>query len=221
MRELIIGVRVSAITPDSSTAPARVNANSVNSTPVSPPWKPIGRYTAISVVVIATTGHASSRAPRIEASNGVIPSSMCRWMFSSTMIASSTTMPIASTIASRVSRLMVKPISNIRNNAPISDSGMVTAGISTLRSEPRNRKITTITMISASTIVLMTSLIASWIASVLSYGMVALMPCGSCGTISPSQTLRTSLMTSSEFASGATKMPMKVADSPLMRTEVP
>ena len=125
--------------PDRNTAPASVNANSVNSTPVRPPWKPIGRYTAISVVVIATTGQASSRAPRIEASNGDMPSSMWRWMFSSTMIASSTTMPIASTIASNVSRLIVKPISSIRNSAPTSDSGTVTAGISTLRNEPRNR----------------------------------------------------------------------------------
>ena len=139
MRELIIGVSVSAITPDSSTAPARVKANSVNSTPVMPPWKPIGRYTAIRVVVIATTGHASSRAPRSAASIGVMPSSMWRWMFSSTMIASSTTIPIASTIANRVSRLMVKPINSIRNMPPTSDSGMAIAGISTLRSEPRNR----------------------------------------------------------------------------------
>ncbi len=68
-----------------------------------------------------------------------MPSSMWRWMFSSTMIASSTTMPIASTIASSVSRLMVKPINSIRNSAPMSDSGTVTAGISTLRSDPRNR----------------------------------------------------------------------------------
>ena len=64
---------------------------------------------------------------------------MCRWMFSSTMIASSTTMPIASTIANNVSRLMVKPINSIRNSVPTSESGTVTAGISTLRNEPRNR----------------------------------------------------------------------------------
>ena len=164
----IIGLSVSAITPDSSTEPARVKANSVNSTPVRPPWKPIGRYTATSVVVIATTGQASSRAPLIAASWGDMPSSICRWMFSSTMMASSTTMPIASTIASRVSRLMVKPISSIRNSEPTSDSGTVTAGISTLRSEPRNRKITTITMTTASTMVLTTSSMASWICSVLS-----------------------------------------------------
>ena len=61
---------------------------------------------------------------------------------------------------------MVKPISSIRNSAPISDSGTVTAGMITLRSEPRNRKITTITMITASTIVVMTSSIASWMYSV-------------------------------------------------------
>ena len=120
------------------------------------------------MVVIATTGQASSRAPLIEASCGLMPSSMWRWMFSSTMIASSTTMPMASTIASRVSRLMVKPISSIRNSAPTSDSGTVTAGMTTLRSEPRNRKITTITITTASMIVLTTSLIASWIDSVLS-----------------------------------------------------
>ena len=167
-RAHIIGDRVSATTPDSSTAPARVKANSVNSTPVMPPWKPIGRYTATRVVVMATTGQANSRAPLSAASVGVSPSSIWRWMFSSTMIASSTTMPIASTIASRVSRLTVKPISSIKNSAPTSDSGTAMVGISTLRTDPRNRKITTITMISASMIVRTTSLIASWIASVLS-----------------------------------------------------
>ena len=45
------------------TAPASVNANSRNRLPVSPPEKPIGAYTANSVIVIAMTGTASSRAP--------------------------------------------------------------------------------------------------------------------------------------------------------------
>ena len=36
-----------------------------------------------------------------------------------------------------------------------------------------------------------------------------------------SHSVRTFLMTSSEFASGDTKMPMNVAASPLMRTDVP
>ena len=42
MREAIIGDSVSATMPETATAPASVNANSVNSAPVRPPWKPIG-----------------------------------------------------------------------------------------------------------------------------------------------------------------------------------
>ncbi|MNS91206.1 hypothetical protein D3C72_1252850 [compost metagenome] len=91
--------------PEMITAPARVRANSLNSAPVSPVRKPIGAYTAARVMVIDTTGMAISRAPSRAASNGDLPSSMCRWMFSTTTIASSTTKPMASTMASRVSRL--------------------------------------------------------------------------------------------------------------------
>ena len=41
-REHIIGDSVSAMMAETVTAPTRVKANSVNSAPVSPPWKPIG-----------------------------------------------------------------------------------------------------------------------------------------------------------------------------------
>ena len=57
-------------------------------------------------------------------------------------MASSTTSPTDSTMASSVSRLSVKPNTCIRNTAPISESGMATSGISTERNEPRNRKMT-------------------------------------------------------------------------------
>ena len=40
--ELIMGDSVSATTPETITAPARVNANSRKSVPVSPPWIPMG-----------------------------------------------------------------------------------------------------------------------------------------------------------------------------------
>ncbi len=43
--------------------------------------------------------------------------------------------------------------------APTSDSGMVTTGIATERKVPRNRKMTTTTMLSASSSVWITSLI--------------------------------------------------------------
>ena len=58
---------------------------------------------------------------------------MWRWMFSSTTIASSTTRPIASTMPSSVRMLIVKPKIQRKKNAPISDTGMVTNGISVAR----------------------------------------------------------------------------------------
>ena len=45
---------------------------------------------------------------------------------------------------------------------PMIDSGIVTTGISTDRSEPRNRKITTMTIATASISVLRTSSIEDW-----------------------------------------------------------
>ena len=42
MREHIIGESVSATIAEMVTAPTRVKANSVNSAPVRPRWKPIG-----------------------------------------------------------------------------------------------------------------------------------------------------------------------------------
>ena len=83
-------------------------------------------------------------------------------MFSTITIASSTTRPTESTIASSVSRLIVKPATSIRKTAPTSEIGIATTGMSTERTEPRNRKITTITISSVSVSVVSTSSIASW-----------------------------------------------------------
>ncbi len=74
-------------------------------------------------------------------------------MFSSTTIASSTTRPIASTIASRVSVFTVKPSAYMIANAPISEAGMVTTGIRVARRFRRNRKTTSTTSRTASPIV--------------------------------------------------------------------
>ena len=98
----IMGDSVTAMMPEITTAPASVNANSRNSVPVRPCVKPIGAYTAASVIVMDTIGTKISFMPTIAASTGFSPSSMWRWMFSSTTMASSTTRPMASTIASSV-----------------------------------------------------------------------------------------------------------------------
>ena len=74
----------------------------------------------------------------------------------------STTSPIASTIARRVSRLRLNPIAAIKVPAPISDSGIVTIGITTERTLPRNRKITTTTMTTAWPRLILTSSIEAW-----------------------------------------------------------
>ena len=86
---------------------------------------------------MAMIGPASSRAAWIAAGSGVMPSSRWRLTFSTTMMASSTTRPIASTSASSVSRLIEKPKASIMMKVPISDSGIATTGITTERSEPR------------------------------------------------------------------------------------
>ena len=69
---------------------------------------------------------------------------------------------MASTIASSVSRLKVKPAISISVQTPISESGMVTTGMMTERNEARNRKITTTTMPTASMRVIFTSSIEDW-----------------------------------------------------------
>ena len=71
-----MGESVSATTAETVTAPAKVKANSRKSAPVSPPWMPMGTYTAISVIVMAMIGPTSSRAAWMAAGNGASPS----WM---------------------------------------------------------------------------------------------------------------------------------------------
>ena len=104
--DVSMGESVSATTPDTQTVPASVKANSRKSAPVRPEVKPIGAKTATSVSVMVMTGAAISRAPFMAASKGLMPSSMWRWMFSTTTMASSTTRPMASTKASSVRRLI-------------------------------------------------------------------------------------------------------------------
>ena len=60
----------------------------------------------------------------------------------------------------------MKPAASIRNTAPISEIGIATTAITTERSEPRNRKITAITIRSVSVSVESTSWIASWMYAV-------------------------------------------------------
>ena len=89
-------------------------------------------------------------------------------MFSITTIASSTTMPVASTMPKSVSTLIEKSNSLMNANVPISDTGMVIAGMIVLRQFCRNRNITRMTRPIASSSVHSTSMIDSRTTTTLS-----------------------------------------------------
>ena len=81
---------------------------------------------------------------------GSFRSCIKRSMFSITTIASSTTRPVASVSPNRVRVLIEKPNSLTNANVPSSDTGKVSAVMSTLRQPCKNTKMTRITSAMAS-----------------------------------------------------------------------
>ena len=122
--------------------------------PVNPGRNDAGRNTEISTSVMPTIGANSTSIALIAASWPDMPSSMLCAAPSTTTMASSTTMPIASTIANKVDRLMVNPSAAIAANAPMMVTGTVVAGTSIARQSCRNTRITTSTSRPASISVL-------------------------------------------------------------------
>src|SRR3954453_23261555 len=93
-------------------------------------------------------------------------------------MASSTTKPVASVIPKSVSELMENPNILMNANVPISDTGMVTAGIMVARQSSRNRKMTMITITMASSRVVITSLTESPTTVVVSNAITYFIPGG-------------------------------------------
>ena len=133
-----------------ATAAANATDNSRNSRPVLPCKNPTGKNTAINTAVVANTANATCLVPRRAATNAGSPKSTRRWMFSTTTMASSTTRPMHSTKASKVSRLIENPNAYSAMNEAITHTGTVTAGIIAARTLPRNNQITTSTSTMAS-----------------------------------------------------------------------
>ena len=73
-----MGDKVSATKPETNTAPAKANANSLNNLPVRPGVNASGANTAAKVRDMATMANPISLAPLMAAENGSKPSSMCR-----------------------------------------------------------------------------------------------------------------------------------------------
>lgn len=82
---------------------------------------------------------------------------MCRSTASTTMMASSTTKPIANTNPNRVRRLMLKPSIAKTPTLPINDTGTAAIGMIVARNVPRNRYTMTSTSTSAMKNVFITS----------------------------------------------------------------
>ena len=121
--------------------------------------KVTGTKTASRTSVVAMTGVVISRMACRVASLGASPSAMSFSVFSTTTIASSTTMPMASTSAKSVTVLSDMPSPSSTAKVPISETGIATAGTIVARTLPRKTKTTRITSTSARTSVSITSLI--------------------------------------------------------------
>ena len=84
--------------------------------PISPDTNAIGISAAITVKVARMVGPpTSSTAGGIASRSDLPPRAMCRWMFSTTTMASSTRMPIEKISANSDTRLRVNPIAHEAN----------------------------------------------------------------------------------------------------------
>ena len=95
--------------------------------------KATGTKTAASTRVIVTIGVAISAMAARVAARGLKPRSRYFSTFSTTMMASSTTRPMASTRPIRVSVLIEKPKAAMRPKVPTSETGMAISGIRVAR----------------------------------------------------------------------------------------
>ncbi|MNM66338.1 hypothetical protein D3C81_778180 [compost metagenome] len=143
-----------------------------------------------------------------------------RSTFSITTIASSTTMPMASTIANSVSWLMVKPMASMPMKVPSRATGMTRVGMIVARKFCRKINITRNTSTIASIRVWITSSIEMVTKVVLSYGVNQLTPCGKLGA-SSSILERTALDTSRALAPGSSWMANTATGLPLYLVSKP
>ena len=120
-------------------ANAMTRPNSLNMRPTTPPMNSTGMNTATSDSVMEMMVKLTSLAPLNAASIGFSPASMCRTMFSSMTIASSTTKPTASVSASSEMLSIEWPATYISANVPITEIGSATAGMKVARALRRKK----------------------------------------------------------------------------------
>ncbi len=114
------------------------------------------------------TGPETCSIALMVASRGARPCSMWCSTASTTTIASSTTMPMASTRPNKVSVLRLKPMAIMAAKVPMMATGTATSGMMAERQFCRNTSTTMATRITASRSVLNTSRIDSLMNGVVS-----------------------------------------------------
>ena len=166
------GVSVSATKAEMATEMVIVTANCLYRTPVMPPTKATGIKMDASTAVVAIIGPCTSCIAFSVASLAGSPSlAMCSSTFSITTMASSTTRPMASTMAKRVSVLMVKSRTMKLAKVPTMETGTASTGIRVVRHFWRKINTTRITRSRDSMNVSRTSLIDALMKFVLSMMM--------------------------------------------------
>src|SRR5271154_5116989 len=148
------GVKVSALKSEIAIEKAMVRANCLYRMPVVPGKNETGTNTEISTSEVAMTALVTSPiASDVALCGSQCSSEICRCTFSITTIASSTTRPVASVIPKSVRELMEKPNILMNANVPTRETGIVMAGMTVARQSSRNRKMTAIKMMIASSTV--------------------------------------------------------------------
>ena len=136
---------VSETKADIRTAAATTTPNSRKRLPVNPCKKITGRNTTASVMEVEMTAKKISLLPSKAALLMDNPSSILRKIFSVTTMPSSTTKPVAKTIASKVSTLIEKPARYIIKKVAISDMGISISGRMAINQFLKKKKITSTT----------------------------------------------------------------------------
>src|SRR5215472_5194411 len=132
----------------------------------------VGMNTELSTSVMAMTGPVISSSALMVASRGGRPCSIQRSTFSTTTIASSTTMPIASTSPNSEMLFKLNPNAAITANVLTIATGTAINGITTERQFCKNTSTTAATRPTAKNSVLTTSETDSRMNGVVSYAVV-------------------------------------------------
>ena len=162
------GLSVSELMAEKTVDTEIVTANWRKNRPVMPLIKAHGTNTAHSTRATAITGPVTSSIAFRAASRDDKPWASQRWTFSTTTMASSTTMPMASTKPNSEMLFRLKPTTAITAKVPTMATGTATMGISTVRQFCKKTNTTSPTNSTASSKVSTTSAIDSRTKGVMS-----------------------------------------------------